>query len=502
MLAHTDPKDGTVHPDTTASASPPRALPDPRRWMALILLCAANFVVILDSQGVILAAPTIARSLKMTPSATQWVISANLITFGGLLLLGGRAADLLGRRRLFMIGTGLFLVVSVVSGFAPNGGVLITARVLHGISTAMMAPTALSILTTTFPEGGGRNRALAAWTGIAGLGGTTALVIGGELVDHFGWRWIFLMNVPVAVAMLAAAPMLLTESRDLTVARRLDLGGALTSTAALLLIVYAVTEAPTNGWTGSKTMGMFGGALALLVVFALIESRHSAPLVPLRILRSPGLVGGNLATVAMGMGVFGISLVAAEYAQGGLRYTALQFGVKGSPLPLMALVTAFAGQRLIGRFGARWVASACAVLLIAGSTQMVRAVEHGGSYGSIFLGLFVFGSGLGLGMTAAASAGLSGISRRDAGLASGFNAAAFQIGGSIGIATVTTVIVSHAVGTSPQAAMTAGFKAGFASTAYFGVAALVIALVIIPGLRRSKAAALETAEETGEPVSV
>jgi MFS family permease len=480
----------------TTSAPQIGARPDPHRWLALILLCAANFMVILDSQVVILASPTIAKSLKMTASSTQWVISANLITFGGLLLLGGRAADLLGRRRLFMIGTGLFLIVSLVSGFAPNGGVLITARALHGISTAMMAPTALSILTTTFSEGRDRNKALAGWQGIAGLGATAALIIGGELTLHFGWRWIFFMNVPVAAAMLVASPLLLKESHDLAVPRRYDVAGALTSTAALLLIVYAVTEAPTNGWTGSKTMGMFGAAAALLVLFAIIESRSQAPLVPLRILRSASLIGGNLATVAIGMAVFGLSLCIAEYAQGGLGYSALQFGVKGSPLPVMALVGAFAGQGMIGRWGPRVVSVLCSVLLIGGSVLVVRAVEGGGSYGAIFVALVVFGTGLGLGTTACSAAALSGITRADSGLASGFNAAAFQIGGSFGIAAVTTVIVSHTVGISKQVAMTAGFKAGFVATAYFGAAALVLALFIIPGRRKYQAAVARAAEET------
>lgn len=478
----------------TATAPTDSGHLDPRRWAALILLSLANFMVILDSQVVILASPTIARSLHMTASSTQWVISANLITFGGLLLLGGRAADLLGRRRLFMIGTAMFLIVSLVSGFAPNGATLITARAIHGIATAMMAPTALSILSTTFKEGRERNKALAGWQGIAGLGATAALVIGGELVIHFGWQWIFFMNVPVAAVMLILSPMLLQESRDLAAPRRYDVAGALTSTAALLLIVYAVTNAPTSGWTGSKTIGLFAGAAALAVVFLIIETRSANPLVPLRILRSASLLGGNLATVAIGMAVFGVSLCIAEYAQGGLGYSALQYGVKGSPLPVMALVSAFAGQRLISRVGPRVVAATCVALLVVGSVLLVHAVVSGGSYGNIFIALFIFGTGLGLGTVACTAAALSGISRSDAGLASGFNAAAFQIGGSFGIAAVTTVIVSHSVGTSQAAAMTAGFKAGFVATAIFGAAAFVIAL-IIPGRRKSQAAVARAAEE-------
>lgn len=461
--------------------------PDPRRWWALVLLCTANFMVILDAQVVILALPKIAEGLQLSPGAAQWVLSANLMTFGGLLLLGGRAADLLGRRRMFFAGTLLFLLVSLASGFAGSGEVLIAARALHGVSAALMAPTALSLLTAMFPEGRERHLALAGWAGIAGIGATVGLLIGGWLTSDFGWPGVFFVNVPVALLMLAAIPVLLRESRDARAGRTYDVAGALTSTAALVLVVYALVTAPSAGWLSGTTIGAAAGALVLAVLFVVIESRSSAPLLPLKLLRSPSLVGGNLAMVTMGMCAFGMSLAIAQYTQGPLGYTPLEFGVRQSIMPLMAFAGSYAGQSFITRYGFRPVASICLVLLGVGSLLLARAVVGGGSYGALFAALFIFGTGLGLGTVAASAAALAGVAQRDLGLASGLNTAAQQIGGGLGVAVVATVLVSFSVGTSPAAAMTAGFRSAFTACALFAATGLVIAVTLLRGRRRAPA---------------
>lgn len=474
--------------------------PNPRRWWALVLLCTANFMVILDSQIVILALPTMSARLHLTPSAAQWVLSANLITFGGLLLLGGRAADLLGRRRMFLLGTALFLLVSLASGFAWNGGVLILARSLHGVSAALMAPTALSILTSMFPEGRERHLALAGWAGIAGIGATVGLLIGGGLTSGFGWQGVFFVNVPVALLMLVATPFLLTESRHLMAHRTYDAGGALTSTAALGLLLYALVVAPDAGWLSAKTLGVALGAVVLAALFVFIELRSSAPLLPLRLLRSRSLVGGNLVMMTMFMAAFGMSLAAAQYTQGVLHYSPLEFGFKQSIMPVMAFIGPYAGQRLINRFGPRPVAAGCLVLLGAGSALLVRSVATGGSYSSLFVALFVFGCGLGLGTVAASAAALSGVADFDLGLASGINTAAQQIGGGFGIAVVTTVLASFAVGATPQAAMSAGFQATFTACVIFAAVGLVLAIALLRGRRDSEITDLVTRDVALPPL--
>src|SRR5262245_57164483 len=254
--------------------------PDPRRWWALALLCLAFFMVILDAQIVVLGLPTIESDLDMSADAGQWVMSAYLLSFGGLLLLGGRSADLLGRRKMFLIGTALFLVASLVCGLAWSGEVLIGARVAQGVSAAIMAPTALSILMTTFDEGAERNKALGIWSAVGGVGATAALLVGGPLTDGPGWEWIFYLNVPVALGMLAVGPRLLRESRVEGMARTYDPAGATTITGALVLLVYGIVEAPDAGWISGQTVGLLLLAACLVAAFAVVERRSAAPLVP------------------------------------------------------------------------------------------------------------------------------------------------------------------------------------------------------------------------------
>jgi EmrB/QacA subfamily drug resistance transporter len=453
--------------------------PDPLRWKALALLCLAFFMVILDAQIVILALPSIEADLGLSASSGQWVLSAYLIAFGSLLLLGGRSADLLGRRRMFMVGTALFLVSSLVCGLAWSGSVLISARVVQGTSAAIMAPTALSILMTTFEEGAERNRALGIWSAIGGVGATSALLIGGPLTDGLGWEWIFFINIPVALGLLSLSPRLLRESRDTSCARCFDLAGAATITVALVALVYAVVEAPDAGWGDPQTIGLLIGSAALVWLFAMIERRSVYPLVPLRIFQSRTLVGGNLVLAALGMVAWGMSVTVSLYAQQVLGYSALQFGLGTSVMTVMAVVGSTTGQAIVTRLGFRPVA-VVGLALTGGGCLLLTQVSVGGSYlGDIFFGLLVFGPGLGATYVAASVATLAGVAEQESGLASALNNAAFQVGGAIGAAVVTSVSVANDEGPSPLAALTEGFQAAFAAAAVFSALGLVCAILLL-----------------------
>jgi MFS family permease len=453
--------------------------------MALAVLCTAAFMVILDAQIVILALPSIERALGLSPGAAQWVLSAYLLSFGGLLLLGGRVADLLGRRRVFMAGTALFLVSSLACGLASSGAALVAARMVQGVSAAVMTPTALSILMTTFEEGAERNRALGVWSAMGGLGATAALLIGGALTQVLGWEWVFFLNVPVAAALLILGPVLLDESRDAGRPRAYDPAGAVAITAALVLLIDAIVEAPAIGWTSPRTIGLLAGTAALVAIFARVESRSAAPLVPLRMLRSRTLVGGNLATLLLGMAAWGMGLTVAEYAQRVLGYSPLQFGAGTIAMTAMTIAGSYAAQRMVSRVGAWPVAAAAMVLVGAGTLLLARAPVHGTYAGDILPGLLVFGPGLGGGSVAATVAALGGVSEREAGLASATSTAAFQVGGALGAAIVATVASSRAVGPDDLAALAAGDRAGFATCAVFAVIGLAVTLVL---LRRPGAA--------------
>jgi EmrB/QacA subfamily drug resistance transporter len=463
---------------------PQAGTPDPRRWKALALLCLAFFMVILDAQIVILGLPSIEEDLGFSAGGAQWVMSAYLLSFGGLLLLGGRSADLLGRRRMFMIGTALFLIASLLCGLAWSGGVLIGARVVQGVSAAIMAPTALSILMTTFEEGAERNKALGIWSAIGGMGATAALLIGGPLTDGLGWEWIFFINIPVALGLLALGPILLRESRGQVSERAYDLGGAVTVTGALVLLVYAVVEAPEAGWGDSQTIGLLIASALLLALFVLVETRSAAPLVPLRIFSSRTLVGGNLVLAALGMVAFGMSLIVSMYAQQVLGYSALEFGLGTAVMTVMAVVGSTAGQAIVTRIGFRSVAAVGLALTGAGCLLLTQVSADGSYMGDIFFGLLVFGPGLGAAYVAASVATLAGVAEQESGLASALNNSAFQIGGALGTAVVTTVAISEADGPDPLSALTAGFQSAFAAAAVFSALGFLFAILLLGKPRR------------------
>jgi EmrB/QacA subfamily drug resistance transporter len=466
---------------------------DQRRWWALALLCGAFFMVLLDGTITLVALPSIGTDLGFARQDLQWVLSAYALTFGGLLLLGGRAADLLGRRRVFMAGVGVFTAASLMCGLAWSPAALLAARVVQGAGAAVMTPTALSIISTTFTEGAERNKALGIWGALGGIGATTAWLIGGPLVDGPGWRWIFFINIPVGLAALALSPVLLRESRAALTRRSYDPAGALTITGALVLLVYAVVKAPGTGWGDVRTILPLAGSALLLAAFALIESRHRAPLVPLRIFRSRTLATADALTVLIGTVAVGMPFVLTLYAQQVLGYSALKFGVSSVVLALGATAGAIAGQGAVLKAGFRPIAATGMALMAVGSLVLTQVSVHGSYFPDIFFGLLLCGLGIGLAFVTATVAALAGVAEHEAGLASGLSNTALQIGTALGAAIVTTVAVSRSAGylaaskdANPLAALTEGYQSAFLACAVLAGIGLALAL-LLPGRPRTAA---------------
>ncbi|MEU3609655.1 MFS transporter [Streptomyces sp. NPDC035033] len=466
--------------------------PDRSRWWALTLLVASFFMVIVDSQIVMLALPAIESELGFAAGGVQWVMSAYLLSFGGLLMFGGRTADLLGGRRMFLYGTALFGIASVLCGLAWSDEVLITARVLQGVAAAVMTPTAMAVLMHTFAEGPERNKALGIWTGVGAFGATAALLIGGPITDGLGWPWVFFINVPVVLAVLVLGPRLLEETPVRPGRRRFDPAGAATVTAAIALLVYAVSEAPLVGWGSVRTVGMLVAAAALLVVFTVIERRSKAPLVPLGVFRSPTVVGGNVLMAIVAMAVYGGALITSLYAQQVLGYSAVQFGLSTAVYAVMSIVGANVSARLVAKVGYKPIAVVGMTLLSGGLLLLTRIDPNGGYWSDLFFGLVVFGTGIGSTNVAASIASLTGAKPEESGLVSGINNAVFQIGAALGIAIASSVAFAHATGTDP-AGLNDGFRAGFLATAVFALAGLGTALLLL--LHRTGRAGAASGEE-------
>jgi EmrB/QacA subfamily drug resistance transporter len=502
------PPDHTAKPEQTrrlimetsapvARLAPAPAL-DPRRWWALALLCGAFFMVLLDGTIVFVALPSIGADLGFSEQSLQWVISAYALAFGGLLLLGGRAADLLGRRRVFMAGILLFAAASLACGLAWSTEALIAARVIQGAGAAVMTPTALSIVSTTFPEGPERNKALGIWGMMGALGATTAWLIGGPLVDGPGWEWIFFINIPLGVAALALTPVLLHESRGMLTRRSFDPAGALTVTGALVLLVYAVVEAPDVGWGDLRTILLLAGSAVLVAAFVLVEWRQRAPLVPLRILRSRTLVGANLVMLVFASVAFGMLFVLTLYAQQVLGYSAVKFGVSSLVLPVAAAVGSIVAQAAVLKVGFRAVAATGMALMGAGSLLLTQVSVGGSYFDDIFFGLLVFGPGITLAFTTASIAALAGVAEHESGLASGLSNTAFQIGIALGVAITSTVVVSRSEdylvaneGASQLVALTEGVQSAFLACGVLAGIGLALALVLLGRPRKAPEDELE-----------
>ncbi|MEU7864467.1 MFS transporter [Nonomuraea sp. NPDC049141] len=456
------------------------SLLDPRRWQALALLCTAYFMIIVDSQIVILALPSIEAELTLSASGSQWVMSAYLLAFGGLLLFGGRTADLLGGRRMFMVGTALFLVASVICGFAWTGGVLIAARVVQGAAAAIMAPTAMAVLMNTFAEGKERNRAIGVWTGVGAFGATAALLVGGSITEGMGWEWIFFINIPLAGIVLLIGSKLLRETPIRPGRRSYDPLGAITVTGALVLLAYAVVEAPVVGWGSGRTLGFMAGSAALFALFLFAERTAKSPLIPLRVFRLRSLVSGNLMTLLVSMTIYGGALMMSVYAQQVLGYSAVLFGLSTAIYAFMSVVGSNLAGPLTSKFGYKKVAVLGAALLSLGAYLLSRVTADGDYWIDLFPAMVVFGYGIGTTVVSSAIAALSKVPADESGLASGINNSVFQIGAAFGIALCTTVLVAKtdATAASPQAGLNAGVQAAFTAAFAFAVVCLAVALIL------------------------
>ncbi|MEA2494537.1 MAG: hypothetical protein QOJ29_2448, partial [Thermoleophilaceae bacterium] len=411
-------------------------------------------------------------------------------------LLGGRMGDLLGRRRLFLGGLAFFTLASLLSGFASSGASLIAFRAVQGLGAAAMTPAALSTLMTTFPEGAERNKAIGIWGAVGGLGATAGWVIGGPLVDGPGWAWIFWLNVPIGVVLLAFALRLLPESRDTTVAHSFDVAGALAITGALALLMYTLVEAPSAGWGSTRTLGLFALAGALLVAFAAIEKRASEPLMPLRILRSRTLVAANIGFGFAAASIYAMSFVLALYGQQVLGYSALEFGFAGLVLPITAGVGSIVGQSVVTRSGSAGVSAVAMAGLVGGFVLLTGVSVHGSYVSDMLPALIVFGPPLGAAFTAYSIATLQRVRESDAGLASGLNNTFEQIGGAFGTAVLATVASAHTSGLvqsgdALRPALNEGFQLAFTVGIAFPLLGLLAAAFLAGRRRRVAAVALE-----------
>jgi EmrB/QacA subfamily drug resistance transporter len=456
-----------------------------RKWLALALLCAVQFMVVLDIAIVNVALPSIQVDLGFSQENLQWVISAYALLFGGFLLLGGRAADLLGRRRLFIAGTIVFGVASLLAGFAWSDEALIAARALQGLGAAIITPAGLSILTTTFAEGKERNAALGAWGGVGAFGAVAGVLLGGVLTDALSWEWIFYVNVPVAAVALALAPVLLRESRDLTV-RSFDAPGAVLVTGGLVALVFAITQAHDYGWLSGTTIGIFAGAAVLLGGFLAWEARAREPLMPFSIFRLRTLTGANVAGLILGTAVFAMFLMLTLYMQQVLGYSAMKTGIAYLAVAATAIVWSAVAAQLVNRVGVKPVLAAGMASLTAGLVYFTQ-VSVGGSYvGDLLPGFLLIAVGLGFSFVPISIAALAGVQPSEAGLASGLINTTQQIGGALGVAilsTIATSTTSDAVtsGTSLPFALTDGFQAAFIGATAIAVVGIVAALVLIRG---------------------
>jgi EmrB/QacA subfamily drug resistance transporter len=469
-----------------------------RKWLALALLSAVQFMVVLDIAIVNVALPSIKVDLGFSQENLQWVISAYALFFGGFLLLGGRAADLLGRRRLFLAGIVLFTLSSLLAGLAWSEGSLIAARSFQGLGAAVISPAALSILSTTFTEGRDRNIALGVWGAVGGFGAAAGVLLGGVLTETLSWSWIFFVNVPVGVAAFFLAPRLLDESRDTTV-KSYDALGAMLVTGGLVALVYAITQSGTYGWGSGRTIGVIAASVALLAAFGWWERRQAEPLMRFGILRTKTVAGANVGGLILGTATFSLFLMLTLYMQQVLGYSPIKTGVAYLAVAGSAILWSGVAAQLVNRIGVKPVLVTGMVALTSGLVYFTQVPVHGTYLSDLLPGFLLVGVGLGFSFVPISIAALAGVRPAEAGLASGLFNTTQQIGGALGIAVLSTIATSrtsHALadGTAPPSALVHGFTGAFVVGAGIAAVGIVAALTLI---RRDE---LEQAPEELEPV--
>jgi EmrB/QacA subfamily drug resistance transporter len=449
-----------------------------RKGLALALLCVAQFVDVLDINAVIVALHSIGQDLGFSQAGLQWVVSAYVLFFAGFLLLSGRVADLWGRRRTFVAGLALFTVASLCCGLSVSPGMLVVSRAFQGLGAAITAPAALSIITTIFAEGRERDRAVAAWTAVAAGGGAAGLLLGGLITDVLGWEWIFFVNFPVGAAGIALSYVLLPESRDTTTFRGLDLLGAGTVTAGLVLLVLGLTRTEQAGFGSPRTLATLGLAAALFGAFVFVERRTSDPLVPLRLFRLRGLVGAALVAFALTAATAPVGVLVTLYLQNTLGYSASIAGLAGLPFSLCVIVGSAFGGRIAGRLGGRATMS-LGLAVVAASALITAGITAEGGVAYVLVGCALSGLGLGCASVASTARGTSAVERGKRGLASGFLNTSAQVGTALGLAALLTLAATRTAALSGGAysgaeALVAGYRFAFflaASVAALGVVA-------------------------------
>jgi EmrB/QacA subfamily drug resistance transporter len=473
-----------------------------RRWTALILLCVAQFVVVLDASIVNVALPSIGKGLDFSEQNLPWVVNAYVITFGGFLLLGGRAADLLGRRRVFIVGLVVVAVASLAAGFATTQGQLIAARAAQGLGAAIISPAALSIVTTLFRDGAERNKALGAWGAVAGSAGAAGVLLGGILTEGLGWQWVLWVNVPVALIALSLTPGLIPESRSESATRHFDAAGAVTITAGLSVLAYSLLDASSAGWGSAKIVTLLVLSVVLIAAFVVIERRSHAPLVPFRIFRSRTLTGANVVGLLLGASLFSMFYFVSLYMQQVLGYSAIHAGLSYLPLALTIIVAAALGGQLVTRFGFKPVLAA-GMLSIAVGLFWFSGVSVGGGFLTDILGPSLLAAlGLGFGFVTSTIAAVAGVREHEQGLASGLINTSQQFGGALGLAVLSTIATSRtdnvlSSGASLHAGLTEGFQAAFLGGSVIALLGFTATLVLIR--TRDSRAHLQMANAEPEP---
>jgi len=413
------------------------------RWLVLVIACMAQFMVVLDATVVNVALPSIQRGLHFSPANLQWVVNSYTLIFGGFLLLGGRAADILGRKRLFVAGIAVFSIASLINGLAQSSTMLIVGRGLQGLGGALVSPAALAIITTTFTDQQERTRALGVWAAIAAGGGAVGLLMGGLLTDLASWRWVFFVNVPVGIITFAMAMRYVAESRIRTAQRSFDLAGAVTVTAGLVLLVYTIVETQSYGWGSARTLGLGAVAVALLAGFYAIERRSPAPLVRLSIFRVRTIAVADSVLLLLASGMFGMFFFASLYVQEILGYSPLKAGLAFLPVTAGIVIGAGLAQQLVRRAGVRNVSVAGLVLATVGMLFLTQVPVHGSYLSDLLPGLMPLSIGMGLVFVPVTLLATGGVGEEDSGLASGLFNTSQQVGGSLGLAILSTLAASQ-----------------------------------------------------------